>query len=167
MLIAHFPAGYLASQLFNSRQSKAAVMIGSVLPDIDLVYFYTLGGRAVVHHHYWLHKPFFWIAVLIPVLLLGRLLRWKGEIPCLALSAGIFIHLCLDSITGSIFWLWPFHDAALTLVQVQALHTPWQMNFILHWTFLAEILIILAAAIVFVRNRQNGIGNAAGSSSLM
>jgi len=65
MFIAHLPAGYLLSRSLLAclpleqrvplarRKLLAAGLIGSVLPDIDLIYFYLLADRLVGHHVYW------------------------------------------------------------------------------------------------------------------
>lgn len=154
MFIAHLPAGYLLSHTLKDKSARTAIMVGSLIPDIDLLYFYTLSDRAVVHHNYWTHIPSFWLLFMIIVGLLFRILSPGKEKIILALSLGALLHLALDSIAGSIFWLAPFHDKPLTLVQVPALYHPWQLNFILHWTFTVEIIICIIAAFTFLLNRK-------------
>ena len=153
MFIGHLPAGYILSSSFKSKPLKTAVLIGSIIPDIDLIYFYTIGQRAVVHHAYWTHMPFFWLLVCLiswPVL---KVLKLKLTVALPVLFCGIILHLILDSITGSVFWLMPFSDRSLTLVTVPALYKPWQLNFIFHWTFAFEILICCLAAVLFFKRR--------------
>lgn len=153
MFIGHLPAGYLLSRVFSDRATQAAVTVGSILPDIDLLYFYTLGERAVVHHYYWTHIPAFWVVLGAVVWSILRIARLRYHAYVAPLLLGVFLHLCLDSIAGSIFWMYPFSDTALTLVHVPALYDPWYLNFIWHWTFAVEIAVVLFAVYIFVRRQ--------------
>ncbi len=64
MLIAHLPAGYLLGSAARQRSAAPGIMIvaliGSVLPDFDMVYFFLTGGK-VHHHDYVSHWPLFWL----------------------------------------------------------------------------------------------------------
>jgi inner membrane protein len=53
--------------------------------------------------------------------------------------------MLLDSIVGDIWWFAPFVDKSFALFTVPALYHPWWLNFVLHWTFLLELLILLWA----------------------
>ena len=150
MFIGHLPAGYLASRGFAGRGAQVAVMVGSIAPDIDLLYFYTLGQRAVVHHEYWTHIPAFWLAAGLLIWGILHIFRLPGARLVPLLLIGVMLHLCLDSIVGSVRWLAPFSDTTLTLFDVPARYQPWYLNFIFHWTFALEIAVVVAAAIVAV-----------------
>jgi len=68
--------------------------------------------------------------------------------------AAILLHLILDSIGGGILWAAPVNDHLYTLVTVPATHGHWVTNFILHWTFLAELAIWLAALTLWWQRRK-------------
>jgi inner membrane protein len=54
-------------------------------------------------------------------------------------------HLLLDSVASDIWWLWPWLDSPFSLVVIPAIHTPWWLNFLLHWTFAVELGFVLLA----------------------
>jgi inner membrane protein len=65
MLIAHLPAGYILGTFARNRWPgrsgvMAAAMLGSVFPDIDMLYFHFVDGRQTHHHAYITHWPLFW-----------------------------------------------------------------------------------------------------------
>ena len=153
MFVAHFPAGYIVSRLFKDRLCKAAVMVGSVIPDIDLAYFYTFGHRAVVHHEYWTHMPLFWLTISLLALIVVSFVKWSSHKVVLAFAVGTMVHLFLDSFIGTIYWFYPFSDLYVTFFTVPARHETWQLNFLLHWTFMCELSICVAAAYLFIRQR--------------
>ncbi len=156
MFIAHLPAGYIVSKAFKNHVLKTGVLLGSIIPDIDLFYFYTFGQRAVMHHKYWTHMPFFWIVIALTTWLLAKIFKPNFALLPLGLLAGTFLHLSLDSIAGSIYWFAPFSDFSLTLVEIPARYDSWQKNYFFHWTFAIEIMIcLLAAFLVLKASRSN------------
>jgi len=167
MVIAHLPAGYILSRAFKASWLAPAVMIGSLMPDIDLIYFYTIGQRAVIHHEYPTHMPVFWLCLALaawPILAITAP-RLVAIIP--AFIGGVLLHLALDSITGSVHWLTPFSDHTTTLVKVTARYEPWLLNFIIHWTFVLEIAVCAVAGLVFRKAPQasspeHGVGQQQG-----
>ena len=54
MFIGHLPAGYLLGRALRRRLGLSAwfgwELVGSVFPDIDLLWFYTLGHHKTLHH---------------------------------------------------------------------------------------------------------------------
>ncbi|MEO0558073.1 MAG: metal-dependent hydrolase [Bacteroidota bacterium] len=161
MLIGHFSAGYLAATAALRRTPPArrralmtAALIGSVLPDLDLIYFY--GVDSSVHHHALLpHWPLLWVAVLVASSLFScnnGLSRW-GHLG-LALGAAALLHCSLDSIAGSVRWLAPFSDHETTLVAVPPTHDSWILSFVTHWTFGLELAVVVAAAAVWWTQRR-------------
>lgn len=155
MITAHLPAGYLTARALNAKSGLVlgAALLGSVLPDFDMIWFYLIDNRAIHHHRYWVHAPGFWAMVAtiaLPVLYFLRPPAFRAGI---AFFAAIFVHLILDSLAGSIMWLWPFDTTLYVLVEVPATQNHWVLSFILHWTFLAELAIWAAAIYLWIRRK--------------
>jgi len=175
MFIGHLPAGYLATTLLLDRAAVPAParrrllvvgLIASVLPDLDLLWFYTLGQRRQVHHAYLPHLPlacavFFATAALLPWIARARREAW---IPWTIAAVNVFLHLLLDTTAGGIRWLWPFSDAEFALGHVPARHDPWVLNFVLHWTFALEILLVAAVLALLWRRRRDSAALQGGSA---
>ena len=147
MLIAHLPASYLWTRGLQRRLGRQLLPLGllaSVLPDLDLLYFYFVDGRAHPHHTYWTHLPVAWalLASLASVLVL-----WERRLcgAALVFFSNILLHLVLDTIAGGICWLYPLSDRAVQLVSVPAAHGNWLLSFVLHWSFLLELAVAVAA----------------------
>jgi inner membrane protein len=66
--------------------------------------------------------------------------------------ACLLLHMVLDSIAAEILWLKPFSDFEVNLVEVPARYDWWVWSFVLHWTFLLELAIVLAAGITLWRD---------------
>ncbi|NBZ86102.1 metal-dependent hydrolase [Stagnihabitans tardus] len=148
MLIAHLPSGYLLARGAGWRM--AACLAGAVFPDLDMIRFWLEGGR--IHHHaYFTHLPAFWagVSLVALVVLRGARLGWA-----LAFLAGVWLHLCLDTVAGDVMWLWPWSDRMIHLAEVPATYDSWVISFVLHWTFLLELGITAAAAGLFLRHRK-------------
>ena len=145
MFIAHLPTGYLISRCHPTlRCHTALLMLGSALPDVDLLWFYLIDSSAP-HHALLPHRPALWAVIL------GLGLCW----PRLAvMGLGGLLHLCLDSVVGQIAWGWPLTSHARPLIDVPATRTWWVMSFLTHWTFLLEIAICAVAAGVWVCQRH-------------
>jgi inner membrane protein len=164
VFIAHLPAGYLATRLILHhhpapeplrRRLLALGMIASVLPDLDLLWFYFVDHRRQVHHAYLPHLPLAWIALFAVAALVLRV-RGAGRTAWLAVvvfASNILLHVLLDTTAGGIRWLWPFSHAEFAMSHVEARYQPWVLNFVLHWTFALE-LAILAAAVWYARRRR-------------
>lgn len=151
MFIAHLPAGYIAARFLFQRFRKSGIsfrrfacagMLGAVMPDIDLAYFYFFDRRQHHHHTFFTHFPILWISWLLLSALWFRVGKSKR------LAAGMvifsfngFIHLILDSVVGEIWWLAPFVDRPFSLFSVPAVYKPWWLNFVFHWTFILEMSI--------------------------
>ncbi len=156
MFIGHLPSTYLAFKLAAPRSlSNAAFkagMLGAVLPDIDMLWFYVVDNRGHHHHEYFTHRPAVWLGLLILCALLMWSTRTRHAPAGIALCAGALTHMVFDSIAGSIGWLWPLSDAAFPLVIVQPTHSHWILSFLAHWTFKVEIAVMVVAAIVYLRS---------------
>ena len=153
--VAAFTAASLAilfgaltmQEAYRAIEWKAIFLVAAVLPDIDLVYFYLIDNRQTLHHEYWTHIPIFWAAVAAVVAGLFRLAR--APIPTAAFAiifANIFLHLVLDTMAGGIAWAYPWDQTSFVAVTVPARFDWWVWNFVLHWSFLAELAILGWAA---------------------
>ena len=155
MFIAHIPASYLLAKVTAKKHlslpSLAALSLGSIFPDIDLLRFYLLDNHQIHHHHYWTHRPFVWACIVLAFTLMAKLAKRKLPAPLWLFFMSVFLHLALDTIVGDIGWSWPIYDRSWTLVTIQDTHTIWILNFFLHWTFAVEIVICLMASLVFIR----------------
>ncbi|MGR3712467.1 MAG: metal-dependent hydrolase [Shimia sp.] len=153
MLIAHLPAGYLAAKSAKAAGASTVVfwgvLVGSIAPDFDMLWFHLVDNRSTHHHEYVTHRPIVWAALLLIGLMLRRSL-------IVAIGLGALFHLVLDSIAGQVSWGWPFFGGATTLVIVQATHDHWIKSFMAHWTFKVEIAITLLATLVFIRSFFKG-----------
>ncbi|TAU87925.1 metal-dependent hydrolase [Rhizobium leguminosarum] len=160
MLIAHLPAGYILASAARQRSAPPRIMtaalVGSVLPDFDIVYFFLTGGK-VHHHDYVSHWPLFWLALAVVALpAVGRLAsRWFPA--AVVFFAAAMLHMIMDTVAAPILWLAPFDWSKFELTTVPATYSNWVVSFMLHWTFALELLICVTALIVAVsRNRRVG-----------
>lgn len=159
MFIAHIPAGYLLTRWIQQRFHTAKYLwlglFASVFPDLDLLYFYLLDNRQTLHHHYWTHLPLFWLSLwLVFTIVAIAFKRRTILILSTIFFANIILHFVLDTFVGGINWLYPFVDKDVFLFVVPATRDFWVWSFVFHWTFLAEIVIILWAFIVFLNDRR-------------
>ncbi|WP_321341120.1 metal-dependent hydrolase [Breoghania sp.] len=157
MLTAHLPAGYCLSRLAGkphlaSPGLLATVLICSVLPDFDLIWFQFVDNGSLHHHRYWVHVPFFWGVVGMLVIPLVWRTRFRS-VAILGLAA-IFLHLVLDTIAGGIMWLAPLDTTLYRLVEIPPTYSHAMISFLLHWTFLLEIAVWFCAIALFVTARQ-------------
>lgn len=136
------------------RAFRALGLIGSLLSDVDMLYFYLIDNRQHLHHGYWTHIPLYCLGLFGVTLLIGRLLRKPLVAPAATvLFSNVFVHLFLDTLVGKIPWLYPFSTYAFVLFNVPAQYGWWVWNFVFHWTFLLEITILDAALVMFLRSR--------------
>lgn len=163
MFIAHLPAGYLATRGLNrrfglapdrARSLLAVALLCSVLPDFDLLWFYLVNDRQTAHHAYITHWPLFWIAVAA----LAAMMPWgehrRTALAYIATGATcLLLHMAMDSFAAEIYWLRPFSDFHLNVVEVPARFDWWVWNFVLHWTFAVEVAICIAALTVAIFSR--------------
>lgn len=166
MFVAHLPAGYLATRALLRRRTladgvrrrlMALGLAASVLPDLDLLYFFLVDERRRVHHAYVTHKPFAWIGALAVAALALRMAR-AGRAAWLALAvfgANVMLHMVLDTTAGGVRWLWPASEAEFAMAHVAARHEPWWLNFVLHWTFALEAALVAAAVAWWLRGRRH------------
>jgi inner membrane protein len=146
LLIAHLPAAYLAAKgaraVGGDRTLAVGIVLGGILPDLDMLWFHFVDGGSVHHHEYLTHRPILWLAVLA----LGLVLR-KAFLS--GIGIGGLLHMALDTIAGAIVWGWPVWSEPTTLVVVPATRAHWVASFLAHWTIRVEIAICVAAAVLF------------------
>ncbi len=155
MLTAHLPSGYVAARAFSPRLTWAlpVALVAAILPDIDLIWFYLIDERAFHHHKYWVHVPFFWAVI---ALMTWPFAKRAGKAGLFAVFFGVIaLHLFLDTIVGGIAWAMPFSDHLFHFFEVPALRGHWTLNFILHWTFLFEVLVWATALLFLIRERRS------------
>ncbi|WP_299550197.1 metal-dependent hydrolase [uncultured Tateyamaria sp.] len=150
MIVGHLAAGYLAARAFAALGATAVfsgVIVGSVIPDVDILWFFLVDGQQTHHHDYLTHRPLVWAVVL----LIGVTIRRSVVV---GLGLGALLHLALDSIAGKVAWAWPVLDEATPLVIVPATQAHWVLSFLLHWTFAVEIALCIAALLLFASARR-------------
>lgn len=150
MILAHLPAGYVLARALGAQRGPVliAALIGSVLPDADMIWFHLVDDRAIHHHRYWVHIPGFWLLVAVVALPALRWLWPPALRPAIVFCLAIGIHLILDSVGGGILWLWPFDDRLYSLLEIPPTRSHWILSFLTHWSVLAEVAIIVAAAML-------------------
>ena len=158
MFIAHLPAGYLLGHVMTKGQRTLrhrwlmlGAMIGSVVPDIDLIYYYTWGQQLTPHHRYFTHMPSFWLFVLLLGLILKRRKNIRLSAITIGLALGGLLHATLDTTVGGIYWLMPFDDSLIRFGVVPRQYDINILNYLLHWHFAFEVVICLSAAWVFIK----------------
>lgn len=144
MIIGHLPAGYIFTKLLagklinkeiNLRVFILAGVIGAILPDLDMFYFYLIDKRQHHHHTYWPHYSVVWLGLLLFFTVWYRFGKNKSTaILGLVFSVNGLFYMLLDSIVGDIWWFAPFVDKSFALFTDPALYHPWWLNFVLHWT---------------------------------
>lgn len=168
MFFAHLPAGYLVAKgmlalpwgkQLNTGERRALMttgLIASVLPDIDLFYFYLWSDRSVGHHAYITHTPAAWFLLAVLVALAGIAFRkdsWQWH--NLFLLMGVQLHFVLDTVAGQIRWFFPFYSTWHNWMHVPRQPGWWVWSFMSHPSMAIEAFIIAVAAWVAWRaNRR-------------
>lgn len=157
MFIAHMPAGYLLTRYLqrktrnDSRGLMWTGLIASIFPDFDLAYFFLIDHRQHPHHEYITHMPLAWVALALLMWGVARLANKPKLVPYIGVVlANVLLHMVMDSIMAGIYWLYPFSDIEVNLLHITKHYDWWVMNFVLHWTFMVEILIVFLAFNVWI-----------------
>ncbi len=159
MLTAHLPSGYLIGRLIEKnrpqRQIMATALIGALIPDLDMLYFHFVDFGRTHHHLFITHWPLAWLAIGLPVIALYHVTgQTFSRNMAVTFLGAVMLHLCLDSIAAPVFWLMPFTQGQIELVQVPANYPHWIISYLLHWTFALELAIWLAAIFAYMRVRR-------------
>lgn len=159
MFIAHLPAGYILTRVLQHKHRRGDYLwiglLASVLPDIDLLYFYLIDNRQNAHHSYFTHLPLFWLSLWGMIALAGKWIKGYSPYATTLFFSCIMLHMCLDSIAAPTYWLYPLSDSAIELVQVPARYGWWVWNFLFHWSFLLEMIIVSTALWILIRKRPH------------
>ncbi len=158
MFIGHIPAGYILTKMVqkNMRTTKYLLvgLVASILPDIDMFYFYLIDNKQNLHHSYWIHIPFYWFIIgAVTFLAIWLINKKEYYVAAIIFFSNIFLHLLLDTIVGKIEWLYPFTDQAFYWFEVPSVYAFWVYNFIFHWTFLLEVGVIISAGYILIQDR--------------
>jgi len=155
MIIAHLPAGYILGHTARTKGVVlGAILLASVLPDLDMLWFYLVDGRSVHHHRYWPHVPAFWLAVATLTLPLIAIFKRQWLSAAGLCFAAILLHLVLDTLVGDIMWRWPISNDFVRIATVSPTHSHWLLSFIFHWSFAVEILICAIALFLLILRRK-------------
>ncbi len=169
MLVAHIPAGYLATQTLLStpwarrlslddksrRVAFAVALFASIAPDLDLFWFYFVDGRSRHHHHYFPHLPLVWVAAGLTGAVIATALGATRARALIGLATLMgLLHCLLDTLVGHIKWAWPWSQKMMAAFEVPARYSHWILNFIFHWSFGLEIIVVGVAVVVFMHQRR-------------
>ncbi|WP_421917442.1 zinc dependent phospholipase C family protein [Mesorhizobium sp.] len=162
MLIAHLPSGYILGAFAqDGRQPGSAIMaaalVGSVAPDFDMFYFHFVDGGRTHHHDYITHWPLFWAASGLIALALARWCAPRQLAVVATFFVAAMLHMVLDTVASPIMWLMPFDRHSFEWVRVPAVYRNWVFSFVLHWTFVLELLIC-GGALVLAFRRSRFVG---------
>jgi hypothetical protein len=174
----HAAAGFLVATVvthfygsFSIEQTHQLLWLGAFLgfaPDLDMfVEFwklksFTQPNEKANHRLNITHKPIFWLAIGLTVFFVSNDPLWKAV--GLLLWLGPWSHFVLDSLQYGIQWLWPMSKRFYGLSDPQIIfYTPREdffgfwLDFIkwyitkLRFTFISEIVILVAALLVILR----------------
>jgi len=164
MLIAHLPAGYILTKTFQNRDNNYALLwlglLGSVTPDFDLLYFYTIDNRQTLHHEYLFHTPVFWLAVMAVAYCVGLIIVKQYKIDNYFFGmklffGGIFLHLILDTVAEhGIRWVYPFDETMYYFMSIPRRYDWWLKSFVLHPYFALEVGITFYALWIFFKSKR-------------
>ncbi len=151
MLTAHLPSGCILARTVRRPEPYLlpAALIGSVLPDFDMLWFLIVDHGATHHHRYWPHIPLIWAGVAAITLL--ALWQNRYAFTAVVAFAAMFLHLAFDTIAGGTLWTNPWGDSFYSLVTIPATDDSWILSFVLHWTVLLEVAVWLAAVSLSVK----------------
>ena len=151
MLIAHAPTGLLMAAVLIKLKPETVswqrwYLMGAVmglLPDLDMLWFYFVDHKQFHHHVYVPHWPIVWLSIA------GVSVGWSrcchSKLAAYAVLLGLvgMSHMVLDSVVGDIGWLKPWHDGLYAMFAVSNRYSPWQLNFIIHWSFAMELVLLV------------------------
>ena len=165
MLIAHAPTGMLMTAMLIKLKPQAVswqrwYLMGAVmglLPDLDMLWFYFVDHRQYHHHVYVPHWPIVWLSISVLALVWYGIKQSKAAACAVLLGLTGISHMVLDSVVGDIGWLKPWHNGLYAMFEVSNRYSPWQLNFIIHWSFAMELGLLLLAVWQWRRKRLKSI----------
>jgi inner membrane protein len=174
MYISHLPAGYILTKIVSKKFAKvkytvSAGLLGSIAPDFDMIYKILFDINGVNHRYYFSHFPLFWLFIyflgIIVTLLLYSLNKinkqYKTNFIYLfsIFIANALLHLLLDLPTG-VLLLEPFSNTVFKFVTIPNQYNNYLLNIILHPLFLVEILIVVFAVYLFIKEKKTSASKA-------
>ncbi len=157
MVFAHIPSGYLLANLFVQKRKWPTWllwlgMLGATFPDFDILLAEFTTHDMIGHRVSPMHFPIVWALVAAILLTIILLTKQKSWLPAWGVFfSAAMLHLVLDTLVGDIYWLAPFSWTPIHIISIPSHHAWWLADHVLHWSFLFEIGIIVAAAIIFFR----------------
>jgi inner membrane protein len=157
MLIGHAPAGYIVHRAYSKVRNEHLSFIKyglffSLWPDLDLIYFYFMDKKSTFHHLYFTHLPIALLGCLLLIIPLKHLKVFqKIQSYYYLFLVNWFIHLILDTFTGGIAWLYPLNSEIFTLIKIPDVYSHWIISFVLHRSFMIELIIVFIAVWLAVK----------------
>ena len=119
--------------------------------------FYFVDHRQYHYHVYVPHWPIVWLSISVLALVWYGIKQSKAAACAVLLGLTGISHMVLDSVVGDIGWLKPWHDGLYAMFEVSNRYSPWQLNFIIHWSFAMELGLLLLAVWQWRRKRLQSI----------
>ncbi len=162
MHFGHLPAGYITSKLlYGKLEHRAPVqrefmlwgMVGSVAPDFDLLYYFTIGQFKLHHHNYFTHYPLFWLMLLIasPGWMILDRNRAQRTASAFIFTFSGFLHTILDAFSENFLLLAPFINKQF----YGPAYLPKALTRIPFWNYGLELLVILWAAYLWLKSPES------------
>ena len=98
--------------------------------------------QTIPSHVYVPHWPIVWLSISVLALVWYWIEQSKAAVCAVLLGLTGISHMVLDSVVGDIGWLKPWHDGLYAIFEVSNRYSPWQLNFIIHWSFAMELLLL-------------------------
>ena len=150
------PAGYIVSKIQDKKAKPSYVVcsiIFSIWSDLDLFYYYFFDKTGAFHHTYFTHLPIIALSgffIMFPLIHLQRLKRFSSYYWIFYINWGL--HMICDTLTGGILWLYPFSNRLFTIISIPPISRSWIVSFVFHWSFIIELMIVVWAAVIFIKN---------------
>ena len=104
---------------------------------------YLVDHRQYHHHVYVPHWPIVWLSISVLALVWYWIEQSKAAVCAVLLGLTGISHMVLDSVVGDIGWLKPWHNGLYAMFEVSNRYSPWQLNFIIHWSFAMELVLLV------------------------
>ena len=164
MLIGHLPAGYFITR-YLIKKNKLPLnkfwlglgLLGSVLPDFDLIYTLFINTTISSHRNLPTYIPLFWLILFL--LCLASYAIWHKKwikYGAIVLFGNVLIHLILDTPFVGVKWLWPFYDKLVGIYNVGLTSGFLVENYFQHWYWYLEIALWIAAIISIINSNKKG-----------
>jgi inner membrane protein len=147
--------GYKALRVRAAPAAGIAFAIGSLFPDLDLLWWKFFSDQRTPHHLFWPHLPLFWMLLGALVFLVSKFFDPSYIKISVWFLLGVALHILLDTHAGGVAWLYPFSSKMFYLFPVSDTHKNFLISGVLHWTFILELPFIMTAAWILLKAIQN------------